>query len=81
MTSAAHRFLEVIVLGVEPEDGCALLETIDGAEEQFVVRSVTAGDMWELLRAGLRVWITVTPGAAGKVLSVAMRPHQEGGSS
>jgi hypothetical protein len=81
MASTAHRYLEVVVLGVEPEDGCALVQTIDGSENQFVVLADTAGDTWELLRTGLQVWICVTPGRTGKVLSVAMLPPWEGDAS
>lgn len=81
MAGSAHRCLEVVVLDVEPEDGCALVQTIDGAEEQFVVRAETAGETWNLLRTGLRIWICVTPGRTGKVLSVAMLPPCGGDAS
>jgi len=42
----------VIVLGVQQEDSYSLLQTIDGSEEQFIVRAAMADDMWNVLRAG-----------------------------
>lgn len=74
MKDAGQRILEVVVLGVEPGDEYALVETTGGTQEQFVVSRAVAGEHWAGLRMGMHVRIVVTPGSLGRVLAVSSLP-------
>lgn len=72
---AKNRELQVIVLGVSDEDECALVQTTDGSDEQFVVRRADTGDAWPSLQVGAITWLVVTPGRLGRVLAVRAKPQ------
>lgn len=74
MEERIQRVLDVVVLGVEPADECALVETVDGTQSQFVVSRAVAREHWTALRTGVLLQIVVTPGSLGRVLAVSQSP-------
>lgn len=68
--ASSHRVLKTLVLGVSAEDEYALLEAMDGAQEQFVLKRSIAGSSWRAIHTGSVVMVVVTNGPAGHVLEV-----------
>ena len=68
--SSSHRVLKTVVLGLSAADEYALLESMDGAQEQFVLKRSLAGSSWGSIHAGSVVLVVVTGGRAGHVLEV-----------
>ena len=58
--ASSHRVLKTVVLGVSAEDEYALLESTDGAKEQFILKRSTAGSSWRAIHAGSVVVVMVT---------------------
>lgn len=74
MEEKIQRVLDVVVLDVAPEDECALVETVDGTQSQFVVSRAVAREHWAALRTGVLMQIVVSPGRLGRVLAVSQSP-------
>lgn len=72
--SERTRLVEVVVLGVNTGDEYALVETLDGTQEQFVVRRELASSCWSALSKGHHAWLSVTAGLLGRVHDLSLTP-------
>lgn len=76
--TSSTREIMAIVLGVDHADEYALLETVCGSREQFVVSRQVAGEAWPVLEEGLHVRAQVSVGRLGRVKKILEAPAPKG---